>query len=81
MNTVRVRIAVAVAPNGCWSCSGGKLMEDWEHGKHEDERNADGASSWTFKQHGRGHVVYVEAEVPVPDPMPETTTIEGKVTA
>lgn len=71
MKTIRVRIAVAVTPNGCWDADGCKLTPTWEmplstehHGEH------------LFSKQGRGHVVYVEADVPLPDPV----VIEGTVT-
>ena len=78
MKTIRVRIAVAVSPNGCWSCNGNKLMPDWHHEEFDDRRNVEGASAYVFKEHGAGRVVFVEADVPVPD-AEVPLTIEGSV--
>lgn len=71
--TIRVRIAVAVTPNGCWATSGNKLAPNWIG--NTDSEEAGFASSFVFERNGPGHVVFVEADVP----LPESVTIEGKV--
>ncbi len=80
--TIRVRIAVAVTPNGCWDTHGSKLNEAYRMNETQDERDADDAkyaSCYIFEKHGAGHVVFVECDVPLPDTVPESVTIEGKV--
>ncbi len=71
--TIRVRIAVAVTPNGCWDTRGMKLTPTWTG--ESDEKMARLASDFLFERNGTGHVVFVECEVP----LPESVTIEGKV--
>ena len=73
MKTIRVRIAVAVTPNGCWDCYGNKLAPEFEC-----KSDADMAGTYIFKRQGSGHVVYIEADVPAPD-LPEPVTVEGVV--
>lgn len=72
MSTIRIRIAVAVTPNGCWSSKGGKLLPHLT--KDEDAWLAQDASAYVFKTQGVGHVVFIEADVPVP----EAVTIEAR---
>ncbi len=73
MTTIRVRIAVAVTPNGCWSADGCKLNVNWSLPVAEANYG-----TYLFRQHGPGHVVFVEADVPVPEPI-EVPVIEGTV--
>lgn len=73
--TIRVRIAVAVTANGCWSADGCKLNTDWSIPTADDSHG-----SYLFGKHGPGHVVFVEADVPVPDPS-AAPVIEGTVVA
>lgn len=72
--TIRVRIAVAVTPNGCWDTRGMKLLPEWDN--ETDEEAARLVSGWLFGKQGPGHVVFIEADVPVP----ESVTVEGTVT-
>ena len=67
--TVRVRIPVAVAPNGEWNAAG------WSGDEREDglESVLEGMPH-QFKDH-QIRVSYIEADVP----LPEDNTIEGKV--
>ncbi len=76
VKTIRVRIAVAVTPNGCWNTHGAKLLPEWRL----PEADAQQASQYLFSTQGHGRVVFVECDVPVPDPVPEPPTIEGTVT-
>lgn len=73
-NTVRVRIAVAVSPNGCWSSDGGRLGVSYQQSGDEDMSRA--AACWLFQNHPRGHVVFIEADVPMPAP---ALVVEGTV--
>ena len=65
--TVRVRIAVAIAPDGTWA-SGGY----WRH-KNDKER-ADNVFLDVISEHEQIH--FIEADVPVPI----ASTIEGALT-
>lgn len=76
MKTIRVRIAVAVSPNGCWSSNGGQLLPGDPALWTNDAIAATGSCTYLFKAQGVGHVVFIEADVPVPEPQ----TIEGTVT-
>lgn len=75
MKKVRVKIAVAIDSNGKYCARG------WTRGPANDDDDMTGAarddlhSYWTedFKCES---LVWVEADIPVPEP----TTIEGKVT-
>ena len=64
--TVRVRIAVAVTPNGSWEAAGSRGWPD-DDASHEARVCSDDPA------HAR--VTYVEADVPLPEP----ETVEGEV--
>jgi hypothetical protein len=75
MTIKRVRIAVAITPDGNWSSCG------WGLAKSEvvdDEELALGAESSASE--GIATVYFIEADVPVPEGPPTPSTIEGEVT-
>lgn len=81
--TIRVRIAVAVTPNECWNAEGSLLRPEFANIEPRAERDAyiaKCAGQYIFGLHGQGRVVFIEADVPVPDPVPSIGTIEGTVT-
>ena len=73
-NTIRVRIAVAVTPNGCWNAVGSKLSPTYTQ---PDADAAKHAGLFVFGSEGRGHVVFVEADVPVPSAMPTVPDVQA----
>ena len=73
MKTVRVRIAVAVSPDGRWYAQGGSVYDDRSARSdslifHPDQATPDGAFC----------VSWIEADVPMPIEQPEDT-IQGEV--
>lgn len=72
MKKVRVRIAVAVAPDGGYVSTGSDSQDD--------ETKRDEAIEFSSADYDASEfrVSFVEADVPMPEPQPETT-IEGKV--
>jgi len=72
MKTVRVRIAVAVNSQGAWNSNGW----GWADKQRPDADLVAGAFDGLPEDEAREHVVFVEADVPVPEPK----TIEGTVT-
>lgn len=70
--TVRVRIAVAVSPNGAWKADGCRLSPLWSIPEADPE-----IASTIFAHQGIGHVVFVECDVP----LPEALVLEGTVVA
>jgi hypothetical protein len=73
MQTIKVRIAVAVNEKGEWNSAG------WNH--HKDDSKADNnkrSSALEGLEPGRQEVVYfIEAEVPIPESI--QGTIQGEV--
>ncbi|HYE70361.1 MAG TPA: hypothetical protein VD932_02435 [Aquabacterium sp.] len=73
MKTVRVRIAVAVNERGYWSSCGCGAPED-KPSTARDRIMAEAALD-ELPSEGGENVVFIEADVPVPEPK----TIEGTV--
>lgn len=67
MTTKRVRIAVAIDAEGRWSANG--------YFEHDDERCTDEALYQMWGDSCHTAVVFVEADVPIP----QVATIEGRV--
>lgn len=67
--TIRVRIAVAVDEAGSWYASG------WSDQDPEDTKERT-SESLGYTQKGQSHLVWVEADVP----LPSVPTIQGTVT-
>ena len=54
MNTIKIRIALEINPDGEWQAVGNNLDEDWNDAMRYSDPLADGKRYW------------IEAEVPVP---------------
>ena len=72
MKTIKVRIAVGVAADGKWSCSGWNDCDDTSTAGIALECLDAEISAGVAK-----HIVWLEAEVPLPEPL----VVEGVVTA
>lgn len=68
--TVRVRIAVKMTANGAWGCAGVYGGDD------EGAASFAGDMLETEPHEVAEHAVFVEADVPLPEPL----TVEGQVT-
>jgi len=77
MKTVRVRIAVVVGEDGSWGASGAPGVADATVVGWADEGRYM-IPGHDFGEESRTATHWVEADVPVPEPIPETI-IEGVV--
>jgi hypothetical protein len=87
VKTVRVRIAVAVDEKGRWACSGWNepalvaLRSNPKDAAKQDESDRENAVDELDAHFGDGlgthHVVFVEADVPIP----EAQVVQGEVKA
>ena len=67
MKTTRVRIAIAINTHGEWNAIGYVTTD----GMLQVEANWDDDPEVTFH--------WVEADIPIPEPKPGTTVVEGEV--
>ena len=70
MKTARVRIAVAILPNGEYGAAG------WSD--EDDPSNLEFAAAEALQSPGAYAVHYVEADIPLPE-SPKSVTVEGDV--
>lgn len=74
--TVKIRVPCIIGADGTWSCAGTSNPKSWTYSPEtqvlEDYYEA------TDNQDQPRHIVYIEADVPVPDPPPEPITVKGE---
>lgn len=82
MQTKRVRLAVAIGPSGEWAAAGGSYYRDIDYGPGDpmnqtaDQQLAGGAMLGIERERrASAHVVYVEVDVPLPEP----ATVQGRI--